>query len=307
MITISTNAWNKLYKAKQVTGLYFIKFPFFCCCDLPLSRWLRSIFRPSSAPGRLWGPPSPYTVGIGGSFPAGNMRPGRDADHSPPDAFWHIAGLWRWWWYAFMRNFMRYWNIFFRRRFEWTVHKFSMRTDRRTCLFSCWLYKLHDGDENHFVHRVLQQWRWRVCAETRLCRWDTNTELKCKFPIVISLCILRLSDGEDCRWPVFVIRLWSLACHTSRLGQSHVWWTEPAFGKLWCFLSCDILHLRDFFIVESNCMKLSHAWKKLLLLATGDRVTRLNISSIPSYLCIGPKVHRNSCHLSGLSVRVMVR
>jgi hypothetical protein len=55
-------------------------------------------------------PPNPYTMGTGDSFPAGDMRAGRDADHSPPsraevkkeelyllcspNAFWRIPGLW---------------------------------------------------------------------------------------------------------------------------------------------------------------------------------------------------------------------
>jgi hypothetical protein len=30
--------------------------------------------------------PASYTMGTGGSFPGGKVRPGRDADHSPPSS-----------------------------------------------------------------------------------------------------------------------------------------------------------------------------------------------------------------------------
>jgi hypothetical protein len=30
--------------------------------------------------------PASYTTGTGGSFPGGKVRPGRDADHSPPSS-----------------------------------------------------------------------------------------------------------------------------------------------------------------------------------------------------------------------------
>jgi hypothetical protein len=77
------------------------------------SRRRRRIFHPSSAPGRLWGPPSPCAMGTGGYFPARWCWPlipfsCRNWEREElyllcsPNALWLIA--WLLWWVVYIRR-----------------------------------------------------------------------------------------------------------------------------------------------------------------------------------------------------------